>query len=83
MTFYFSKKHIPRMKMKLDGMMILKVRCIILTVNQIQVVFTCCSYCSFLSSIALTVRKKASDNHGRILILEALIDDNEFILINL
>ena len=41
-----------------------------------------CSYC-FFGSITYTVRKKASDKHGRILILEALIDDTEFILINL
>ena len=34
-------------------------------------------------SITYTVRKKASDKHGRILIIEALIDDTEFILINL
>ena len=30
-----------------------------------------------------TVKKKASDNHGQISIIEALIDDTEFILINL
>ena len=30
-----------------------------------------------------TVGKKASYKHGRILIIEALIDDNEFILFNL
>ena len=30
-----------------------------------------------------TVRKKASDKNGRILILEAFIDDTEFILLNL
>ena len=30
-----------------------------------------------------TVGKKASYKHGRILIIEALIDDTEFILINL
>ena len=41
-----------------------------------------CSYC-FFGSITYTVRKKASDKHGRILILEELIDDTEFILINL
>ena len=30
-----------------------------------------------------TVRKKASDKHGQILIMEALIEDTKFILINL
>ena len=32
---------------------------------------------AFFSSIMYTVRKKASDEHGRILIIEALIDDTE------
>ena len=41
-----------------------------------------CSYC-FFGSITYTVRKKACDKHGQILIKEALIDDTEFILINL
>ena len=36
MAFYFCKKHIPRRKMKLDGMMILMVRYIIPTVNLIH-----------------------------------------------
>ena len=40
------------------------------------------SYC-FFGSITYTVRKKASDKLGRLLILAALIDDTEFILINL
>ena len=30
-----------------------------------------------------SVRKKASDKHGQILIIEALIEDTKFILINL
>ena len=38
---------------------------------------------AFYGSITYTVRKKASDKHGRILIIEALIDDTEFILIYL
>ena len=38
---------------------------------------------AFFGSIMYAVRKKASDKHGRILIIEALIDDTEFILINL
>ena len=33
--------------------------------------------------IMYTVRKKASDKHGETLIIEALIDETEFILINL
>ena len=37
----------------------------------------------FYGSITYIVRKKASDKHGRILIIEALIDDTEFILIYL
>ena len=40
------------------------------------------SYC-FFGSITYTTRKKASDKLGRLLILAALIDDTEFILINL
>ena len=40
------------------------------------------SYC-FFGSITYTVRKKASDRHGRILIIEALTDDTEFVSINL
>ena len=40
------------------------------------------SYC-FFGSITYTVRTKASDRHGRILIIEALTDDTEFVSINL
>ena len=39
MAFYFCKKHIPRRKMKFDGVMILMVRYIIPTVNLIHAVF--------------------------------------------
>ena len=42
-----------------------------------------CSYCFFFGSITYTVRKKTSDKHGHILIIEGLNDDTEFILINL
>ena len=35
---------------------------------------------AFYSSVTYTVTKKASDKHGQILIIEALIDDTEFIL---
>ena len=52
-------------------MIILIVRYIIPTVNLIYAVFLFFSCWTF------------SDKHGRILILEALIDDTEFILINL
>ena len=38
---------------------------------------------AFFGSIMYTVGKKASYKHGRISIIEALIDDNEFILFNL
>ena len=38
---------------------------------------------AFFVSIIYTVRKKAPDKHGRISIIEALIEDTEFILINL
>ena len=38
---------------------------------------------AFFSTIFHTVRKKASDKHERIPIIEALIDDSEFISINL
>ena len=40
------------------------------------------SYC-FFGSITYTVRTKASDRHGRILIIEALTEDTEFVSINL
>ena len=40
-------------------------------------------YSCFFGSITYTVRKKASDRHGRILIIEALTDDTEFVSINL
>ena len=79
MAFCFCKKYIPQRKMKLDGMMILMVRYIIPTVNLTHAVFLLL----FFGSIMYAVRKKASDKHGRILIIEALIDDTEFILINL
>ena len=76
MAFYFCKTHIPQRKMKLHGMMILIVRCIIPTLKLIHVVFL------LLFLVAQhTVRKKASDKPGQILIIEALIDDIEFILI--
>ena len=39
--------------------------------------------CCFFGSITYTVRKKASGNFGRILIIEVLIDDFEFILVKL
>ena len=38
---------------------------------------------SFSGNKALTVKKRLCDENGRILILETLIDDSEFILINL
>ena len=38
---------------------------------------------AFFGSIKYTVKKKAFDKNGRILVIEALIDDTEFILINL
>ena len=38
---------------------------------------------AFLGSITYTDRKKASDKHGQILIIESLIDDTEFILTKL
>ena len=41
-----------------------------------------CFYC-FFGSITYTVRKKVSDKHGLILIIEALIEDTEFTLIHL
>ena len=40
------------------------------------------SYC-FFCSITYTVKKKASDKHERILIIEALTDYTEFVSINL
>ena len=40
------------------------------------------SYC-FFGSITYTVKKKASDKHERILIIEALTDYTEFVSINL
>ena len=42
-----------------------------------------CDIIAFFGTIMYTVKKKASDNHGQISIIEALIDDTEFILINL
>ena len=44
---------------------------------------SCSVFIAFFSSIIYTVRKKASDKHRRILIMEALVEDTEFILINL
>ena len=79
MAFYFCKKHIPQRKMKLDGMRILLFRYIIPTINLIHAVFLLL----FLGSITYTVSEKASDKHGKTLIIEALIDDTEFLLINL
>ena len=38
---------------------------------------------AFFGSITYTVKKKASDKHRQILIIEALIEDTELILINL
>ena len=79
MVFCFCKKHIPQRKMKLYRLMILMVRYIIPTVNLIHAVFLLL----FFVSTIYTVRKKAPDKHGRILIIAALIEDTEFILINL
>ena len=42
----------------------------------------CSVVIDFFGSITYTVTKKASDKHGQILIIEALIDDTEFILIS-
>ena len=44
---------------------------------------SCSVFIAFFGSIIYTVRKKASDKHRRILIMEALVEDTEFILINL
>ena len=44
---------------------------------------SCSVLIAFYGSITYTVRKEASDKNGRILIIEALIDYTEFILINL
>ena len=41
-----------------------------------------CSYC-FFGTITYTVRKKVSDKHGGILMIELLINDTNFRLINL
>ena len=79
MVFCFCKKHIPQRKMKLYRLMILMVRYIIPTVNLIHAVFLL----FFFGSIIYTVMKKAFDKRGRILIIEALIEDAEFVLINL
>ena len=79
MVFCFCKKHIQQRKMKLYRLMTLMVRYIIPTVKLIHAVFLLL----FFVSIIYTVRKKAPDKHGRILIIEALIEDTEFILINL
>ena len=38
---------------------------------------------AFFGSIMYTVRKRVADKHGRILIIEALIEDTGFMLINL
>ena len=54
--------------MKLDGMMITIVRYTIPTVNLIHAMFLLI----FFDSITHTVRKKASDKHGQILIVIAL-----------
>ena len=40
-------------------------------------------FIAFFGSIKYTVKKKAFDKNGRILVIEALIDDTELILINL
>ena len=66
-------------EMKLDGMMILLFRYIIPTINLIHAVFLLL----FLCSITYTVSGKASHKHEKTLIIEALIDDTEFFLINL
>ena len=79
MVFCFCKKHIPRRKMKLDGLMILIVRFIIPTINLVHAVYLLL----FFDRIIYTARKKASDKHGRILIIEALVEDTEFILISI
>ena len=41
------------------------------------------AFIAFFGSIKYTVKKKAFDKNGWILVIEALIDDTEFILINL
>ena len=79
MASNFCKKHIPRRKMKLDGVIILMVRYTIPTVNLVHAVFLLL----FLVALRILLGTKGSDKHGRILIPEALIDDTEFMLITL
>ena len=44
---------------------------------------SCSILIAFFGNITYTVTNKASDKHGRIMIIKVLIDDTEFILINL
>ena len=80
MAFCFCKKHIPQRKMK-DW-----IRLIDDFNGQIHYSHgksnSCGVLIAFFGSIIYTVKKRASDKHGRILII-ALIEDTELILINL
>ena len=79
MAFCFFKKHIPQRKIKLDGLIIFN--------GQIHYSHSKSNSCgvliAFFGSIMYTVRKRVADKHGRILIIEALIEDTGFMLINL
>ena len=84
MVFCFFKKLIQPLMMKLSGKMILKVKSFTRTVNLTYAVFWFNSKKMFwFHSKRFFIRKKLSDNDGRILILHIDIDDKNFILINL
>ena len=79
MVLYSYKKHIPQRKTKLSGKTNLGGIYIFHMVNQ-----TCVELLIGLSgNKTFTVKKRLCDENGQILILETLIDDSDFILINL
>ena len=79
MEYYSYRKFIPFMTLSSTGVTILKVNCFFSygTTNSCGVMIGC------LSSNRIKVNRIKNDNQGRILIVDADIDEETFALINL
>ena len=67
MEYYFCKKHTLFLMMKMPGLIILKVK----------------SFFRMIHPKSFFVKNKRNDDAGRILILDATIDDTGYILVNI
>ena len=79
MGYYSYKKLIPLITLSSTGVTILKVKCFFShgTTNSCGVMI------GYLDSNKIKVNKIKNDNQGRILIVDADIDEETFVLINL